>query len=94
MPSCRDDGLPVPVGLPGRGDDVGHIRAVQQRGPGEGELPVAVVDVVHDLVQAVEAVFLLPEQLRLALFRARVERRHLYLEHAFAAPVFMHDPVA
>ena len=37
-----------------------------------GELPVAVVDVVHDLVQAVEAVFLFSEQLRLAFLRARI----------------------
>ena len=27
----------MPVGFPGRGDDVGHVRAVQQCGPGEGE---------------------------------------------------------
>ena len=53
----------MPVGLPGRGDHVGHVGAVQQRGAGEGELPVTVVDIVHDLVQAVEAVFLIPEQL-------------------------------
>ena len=84
----------MPPGFPGRCNDVGHFRAVHQRGAGEGERPVAVVDVVHDLVQAVEAVFLLPEQFGLALFRAGVERRHLYLEHTFAAPGFMHDPVA
>ena len=90
----RNNGLPVPVGLPGRGDDVGHVGAVQQRGPGQGELPVAVVDIVHDLVQAVEAAFLVSEQFRLALLRSRVERSHLYLEHAFPAPVLVHDPVA
>ena len=67
---------------------------MHQRGAGEGELPVAVVDVVHDPVQAVEPVFLFLEQLSLALFRPRVERGHLYLEHAFAAPDVVHDPVA
>ena len=82
------------VGLPGRGNDIGHVGAVQQRGAGEGELPVTVVDVVHDPVQAVEAVFLVAEQLSLALFRARVERSHLHLENAFAAPVFVHDALA
>ena len=84
----------MPVGFPGRGDDIGHVGAVHQRGAGEGELPVTVVDIVHDLVQAVEPVFLIAEQLGLALFRPRVERSHLHLEHAFAAPVVMHDAVA
>ena len=90
----RDDSLPVSVRLPGRGDDVGHLGAVHQGGPGEGEFPVAVVDVIHDLVQAVEPVFLIAEKLRLALFRSRVECSHLYLKNTFAAPVLMHDPVA
>ena len=84
----------MPVRLPGRGDDVGHVGAVHQRGAGERELPVTVVDVVHDPVQAVEAVFLIAEQLSLAFCRPRVKRRHLHLENAFAAPELMHDPVA
>ena len=67
---------------------------MQQRAAGQGEFPVAVVDVVHDLVQAVEAVFLIAEQFGLALFRPRVERGHLHLEHAFAAPDFVDDAMA
>ena len=67
---------------------------MHQLGPGQGELPVTVVDVVHDLVQAVEAVFFIAKQLGLALFRSRVERSHLHLENAFTVPDFVHHPVA
>ena len=78
------------VGPPGRCDHIRHVGAVQQAGRCQGELTVTFIDIVHHMVQLMEARFL-GEQVDLSLFGARVERGHLYLKHTFTLPVLVDD---
>lgn len=44
------NGLPMTEGFPGRGDDIGHGRTIQQARRGQREFAVALIDCIHHAI--------------------------------------------
>ena len=85
---ARHNRLAMPVRLPGGCDHIRHVRAAHEAGPGQGELPVAIIDRIHGLVQPIKPVlFFFTKEFLLSPDRSRIQRRDLHLEDAFSLPV-------
>lgn len=81
-------------GFPGRGDDIGHGRTIQQARRGQREFAVALIDGVHHAIAGGAARRTFAEQITLSHGGPRIERGDLHLMHALAAPMFLQHAAA